>query len=393
MERYISKRIMKVPKSFLSEIFKLAADENVISFGGGLPNPEFFPVKEMKNACNTVLDNDGETALQYNITEGCTLLREYIAKRYKEKEGFDVSPDEILITSGSQQGLDLIGKTFINEGENVLLEKPSYLGAIEAFSIYNPNFCEVALEDDGVNIDDLNEVINNNKIKLFYAIPNFQNPSGITYSAKKREKAAEILKRQDTILIEDNPYGDLRFIGKTVSSMKKYYDNTIVLGSFSKIVSPSFRMGWIYAKKEFIDQLAVAKQASDFHTNYFIQRVMHQYLTDNSIDDHLQKIIKSYGDQRVAMISAIEKYFPKEVTFTKPEGGLFLWVTLPKNIKAIDLFYKAVKENVAFVPGFPFYAREKVENTLRLNYSNVNEKMIDIGMKTLGNLIKQMMEE
>ncbi len=393
MERYISKRIMKVPKSFLGEIFKLAADKDVISFGGGLPNPDFFPIKEMKNACNVVLDNDGETALQYNITKGCTLLREYIAKRYKEKEGFDVSPDEILITSGSQQGLDLIGKTFINEGENVLVEKPSYLGAIEAFSIYEPNFCEVALEDDGVDIDDLNEVIDNNKIKLFYAVPNFQNPSGITYSAQKREETAEALKKQNTILIEDNPYGDLRFIGEKVPSMKKYYDNTIVLGSFSKIVSPSFRMGWIYAKKEFIDQLAVAKQASDFHTNYFTQRVMHQYLTDNSIDDHLKKIIKSYGDQREAMIDAIEKYFPKEVVFTKPEGGMFLWVTLPKDMKAIDLFYKAVKENVAFVPGSPFYAGKKVENTFRLNYSNVDKDMIDIGMKILGNLIKKMMEK
>ena len=298
-----------------------------------------------------------------------------------------------MITSGSQQGLDLIGKTFINEGENILMEKPGYLGAIEAFSIYGPDYCEVPLEDDGVDIEELNEVVDNNKIKFFYSVPNFQNPSGITYSAEKREKTAEILKKQDIILIEDNPYGDLRFIGKSVPSMKKYYDNTIILGSFSKIVAPSFRMGWIYAKKELIDKLVVAKQASDFHTNYFTQRIMHQYLLDNNIDSHIKKIIKSYGDQREAMINAIEKHFPKEIKFTKPEGGMFLWVTLPENVKALDLFYKAIEENVAFVPGLPFYAGKKVENTLRLNYSNVNPDIIDIGIKKLGDAIKKMMEK
>ena len=393
MEKYISKRINKIPKSFLSEIFKVTANENVISFGGGFPNPEFFPVKEIQNACNVVLENDGANALQYNITQGYLPLREYIAKRYKEKEGFDVSPDEIMITSGSQQGLDLLGKTFVNEGENILVEKPSYLGAIEAFSVYEPNFCEVELEEDGVDIDKLNEVVDNNKIKLFYAVPNFQNPSGTTYSAEKREAAAEVLKKQDIILVEDNPYGELRFIGETVPSMKNYYDNTIVLGSFSKVVAPSFRMGWIYAKKEFIEKLAVAKQAADFHTNYFAQRIMHQYLVDNNIDDHLKKIIKPYGIQREAMINAIEKYCPKEVKFTRPEGGMFLWMTLPENVKALDLFYKAVEKNIVFVPGFPFYACEKVENTLRLNYSNVDSKKINIGIKILGDLIKEMMKK
>ena len=320
-------------------------------------------------------------------------MREYIAKRYKEKEGIDVSPDEIMITSGSQQGLDIIGKTFVNDGENVLVEKPSYLGAIEALSVYGPNFCEVNLEDDGMNIENLNEIVDNNQIKLVYAIPNFQNPTGITYSVQKRKEMAEVLKKQNMILIEDNPYGELRFIGEQLPSMKKYYDNTMVLGSFSKIVAPSFRMGWIYAKKEFIEKLVIAKQASDFHTNYFTQRIVHQYLTDNNIDDHIKKIIKAYGDQRETMITSIKKYFPKEVKFTKPEGGMFLWITLPNNMKAMDLFYKAVEENVAFVPGQPFYAIEQVENTLRLNYSNVDSEMIDSGMKTLGKIIYEMMEK
>jgi 2-aminoadipate transaminase len=188
MERYISKRIPNIPKSFLTDLFRLAADEKVISFGGGLPNPKFFPIKGIQNACNKVLENDGANVLQYSTTLGYLPLREYIAKRYKDKEGIDVSPEEILITGGSQQGLDLIGKTFINKEENVLVEKPIYLGAIEAFSVYQPNFCEVDIEDDGPNIDKLNEVVDKNKIKLFYAIPNFQNPSGITYSAEKRAK-------------------------------------------------------------------------------------------------------------------------------------------------------------------------------------------------------------
>ncbi len=391
MENYISNRLKNVPKSFIREILKVAVDEKIISFAGGLPNPKFFPIKEIQDACNKVLESDGANALQYSTTEGYLPLREYIARRYKEKEGIDVSPDEIMITSGSQQGLDLIGKTFINEGENVLMEKPGYLGAIQAFSVYQPNFCDVTLEDDGVNIEELNEVIDNNKIKLFYSVPNFQNPSGITYSADKREKAAEALKKHNILLIEDNPYGELRFIGETVPSMKKYYDNTVILGSFSKIVAPSFRLGWIYAKKDLIERLVVAKQASDLHTNYFSQRIIYQYLQDNNIDNHIEKIIKAYGDQREAMINSIEKYFPKEIKFTKPEGGMFLWVTLPENIKALDLFYNAIEENVAFVPGFPFYAKEKIENTLRLNYSNVDPEMIDVGIKRLADAIKKMM--
>ncbi len=391
MERYFSKRIKNVPKSFLGEVFRVAADEKVISFAGGLPNPKFFPIKEMQEACNTVLEKDGANALQYNVTEGYYSLREYIANRYKEKDGIDVSPEEIIITSGSQQALDIIAKTFINEGETILLEKPSYLGAIEAFSIYEPNFCEVDMESDGIDIDALEKAVEENEIKFFYSVTNFQNPSGITYSAEKRERVAKIIKKKDILLIEDNPYGDLRFVGEAVPSMKKFYDNTIILGSFSKIVAPSFRMGWIYAKKELIDKFSVAKQASDFHTNYFTQRIMHQYLTDNNIDDHIEKIIQSYGFQRRSMIEAIEKYFPKEVSFTKPEGGMFLWVTLPKNIKAIELFHKAIEENIAFVPGLPFYAKEKVENTLRLNYSNVDAEVIDRGIKKLGQIIKEMM--
>jgi 2-aminoadipate transaminase len=391
MENYISDRLKNVPKSFIREILKVAADEKIISFAGGLPNPKFFPVKEIQNACNKVLEEDGANALQYSTTEGYLPLREYIARRYKEKEGIDVSPEEIIITSGSQQGLDLIGKTFIDEGENVLMEKPGYLGAIQAFSVYGPNFCEVTLEDDGVAIEELEEVMKNNKIKLFYTVPNFQNPSGITYSAEKREKTAVAIKKQNILMVEDNPYGDLRFIGETVPSMKKYYDNTIILGSFSKIIAPSFRLGWIYAKKELIDKLVVAKQASDLHTNYFSQRIIYQYLLDNDMDKHIEKIIKAYGHQREAMIGSIEKYFPEEVKFTRPEGGMFLWVTLPENIKALDLFYKAIEENVAFVPGFPFYAKEKIENTFRLNYSNVDAQTIDIGIKRLADTIKKMM--
>ena len=382
-------RMNSVQKSFIREILKVTVNPKVISFAGGLPNPSSFPIQGVQNATQKVLTSNGESVLQYSTTEGYLPLREYISDRYLKKKGIKVNPDEILITNGSQQGLDLIGKVFINKNDDILIERPGYLGAIQALSIYEPNFHPVPLLDDGIDTNSLKEALEDYNPKLFYAVPNFQNPSGMTYTAQNREKVASILKNYDTIFIEDDPYGELRFLGQDVPSMKTYLgDNVILLGSFSKIVSPGMRLGWICAKPEIMEKLVIAKQASDLHTNYFSQRVVHQYLIDNDIDEHIQMIKKLYKGQRDCMVSMIEKYFPKEVQTTKPEGGMFLWATLPEGFSSLELFEIASKDNVAFVPGDPFYVNEKDTNTLRLNYTNSDEATIEEGIKRLGKAIR-----
>jgi 2-aminoadipate transaminase len=391
MSTQFADRMNNVQKSFIREILKVTVNPQVISFAGGLPNPSSFPIQEVQNATQKVLTENGNNVLQYSTTEGHLPLREYIADRYLKKKGVKVEPDEILITNGSQQGLDLIGKIFLNKNDDILIERPGYLGAIQAFSIFEPKFHTVPLLDDGVDTNLLEEGLKEYNPKLFYAVPNFQNPSGITYTAQNREKVASILKNHNTIFIEDDPYGELRFLGQDVPSMKTYLeDNVILLGSFSKIVAPAMRLGWICAKHELMEKLIIAKQASDLHTNYFSQRVVHQYLIDNDVDNHVQKIRKLYKSQRDCMVSMIERYFPEEVKSTKPEGGMFLWATLPEGFSSLELFDLASKDNVAFVPGDPFYVNEKGTNTLRLNYTNSDEAAIEEGIKRLSKAIKEL---
>jgi len=381
-------RMGNVQKSFIREILKVTVNPQVISFAGGLPNPASFPVEEVQKATQKVLNDDGNNVLQYSTTEGYLPLRQYIAQRYLKKKGLIIDPDEILITNGSQQGLDLIGKILLNKNDDILLEEPGYLGAIQALSIFEPKFHTVPLLDDGIDINSLEEVLKRCTPKLFYAVPNFQNPSGITYSAQNRESVANILKNTNAIFVEDDPYGELRFIGEDVPSMKTYLgDNAILLGSFSKIIAPGMRLGWICAKREIMEKLIIAKQASDLHTNYFSQRVAYQYLIDNDIDNHIKKITELYKKQRDCMVSMIEKYFPEEVKSTKPEGGMFLWATLPQGFSSLELFDIASKQNVAFVPGDPFYINKKGTNTLRLNYTNSTEDKIEEGIKRLSEAI------
>ncbi|MBV4425167.1 PLP-dependent aminotransferase family protein [Clostridium tyrobutyricum] len=386
-----AERMNKVQKSFIREILKVTENPNIISFAGGLPNPLSFPIKEVEEASIKVLNENGSDVLQYSTTEGYRPLREYIAQRYLKRFGLKVDADEILITNGSQQGLDLLGKIFLNKDDNVLIERPGYLGAIQAFSIFEPVFNSVPVNNDGVDIDLLEKSLAMNSPKLFYTVPNFQNPSGTTYSEKNRKAAADILKKYDTILIEDDPYGELRFIGEDLQPIKTYLgDKSVMLGSFSKIVAPAMRLGWICAKSEIMEKLITAKQAADLHTNYYSQRVVHQFLMDNDIEDHIKKIRKLYKGQRDCMVSMIERYFPEGIKSTKPEGGMFLWVTLPEGISSLELFDLAAKENVAFVPGDPFYVNVKGSNTLRLNYTNSDEKSIEEGIKRLSRAIRKL---
>jgi 2-aminoadipate transaminase len=392
MNNLFAERMNNVHKSFIREILKVTEDPNIISFAGGLPNPRSFPIKEVERAVSKLLSENGEEALQYSTTEGYRPLREYIAKRYL-KSGLKVGADEILITNGSQQGIDLIGKVFLNKGDTVLVESPTYLAAIQSFGLYEPQFKSVPLLEDGADMDVLKEILSKEKIKLFYSVTNFQNPTGITYSKQKRQEIAEILKNEDTIFVEDNPYGEIRFLGEDIPPVKAYLEDSVLFGSFSKIVSPGMRLGWIVANEEVMEKIIIAKQASDLHSNYFTQRVVHQYLIDNNVNKHIEKIKEMYRKQRNLMVSMIEEHFPENVKYTKPEGGMFLWVTLPEGLSSMDLFELAIKENVAFVPGQAFYADGNGENTLRLNFSNSDEERIEEGIKRLGKAINELMNK
>lgn len=383
MQHTFSERMADVPKSFIREILKDALMPGTISFAGGLPNRELFPSKEIQAATNKVFECYGNDLFQYSASEGFFPLREWIAHRYKKK-GLDVPIEHILITNGSQQGLDLLGKTLLNNGDALIIEEPGYLGAIQAFSIYRAKFLPVPVSERGMDIQKLAAMLHTEKPKLMYTVPNFQNPSGITYPEQNRHDVAQLIKKTETIFIEDDPYGDLRFSENRYSSFQSLIpDHTVLLGSFSKVVVPGFRIGWIVAPEPMMQKLVIAKQASDLHTNQFTQCVLHQYLLDNDLDAHIAKIVAAYGAQKEVMRKCIVSDFPSEVSFTNPEGGMFLWMTLPEPLSALDLFDLAVKDKVVFVPGNPFYIKPARVNTLRLNYSCADMHTIETGMKRL----------
>jgi 2-aminoadipate transaminase len=394
MSNLFAKRMEKVPRSFIRESLKFTQDSDVISFAGGLPNPEFFPVKEISEATVKVLDNDGGAVLQYSNTEGYTPLREFVCEYYWKKKKLKVTPDEVLITNGAQQAIALVCKTFLNTGEIVILERPAYLGAIQAISFYEPVFHTVDVDEDGINIEQLEEIYKHNTVKLLYTVVNFSNPTGITYSAEKRKEIAKILGKYDTLFLEDDPYYEWRYTGKHLPSVKFHLShNIIMIGSFSKIISPGFRLGWICAQKNLMDRIIISKQAADLHSSTFCQRVIHQYLTDNDIENHLVRLRKVYNSQKNAMIESIKRYFPEEARYTKPEGGMFLWVTMPENLSSRDLLHLLLKENVAFVPGDTFFVDGKGLNTMRLNYTNSPEERIEQGVKKMGEAMKKLVSE
>lgn len=387
-----SNRINDVPKSFIREILKVSSDPSVISFAGGLPNGDLFPIENIKAATESVFKKAGPGLMQYSNSEGYLPLREKISERYRSFYGLDVNPENILITNGSQQGLDLLGKIFLNEGDRVVIEEPGYLGAIQAFATYKTRFLTVPVDDEGMDTDKLEMVLNNNKSKFIYTVPNFQNPSGITYINENREKVSSIVKKAGIFLVEDNPYAELRFSGTNRKSFMEFIpDNTILLGTISKTIVPSFRLGWIAAPGVVMEKLLIAKQAADLHTNYFCQRIVEEFLTDYSLDEHIEKIKGEYKKQKTVMMDAIKKYFPEEVKYTDPEGGMFIWGTLPEGKSSLKLFDLAIKRNVAFVPGDPFYVNRKDLNTFRLNYSNSDEASIVEGIKILSECIREIL--
>jgi 2-aminoadipate transaminase len=379
------------PKSFIREILKVTENPAIISFAGGLPNPSLIDVDGITRAATRVLSEDGKTALQYSTTEGYLPLRQFIADRYKKRLGLSISPAEILITNGSQQCLDLIGKVFIDKGDHVAIERPGYLGAIQAFSLYEPVFHPILLNEEGPDSAMLKSVLADFPVKLFYGVPNSQNPSGVTYSAGRRQEIADALRDTGTVYVEDDAYGELRFSGSAMPSMREFLpDRTIITGSFSKILSPGMRMGWIVAPEPVMEQLVIAKQASDLHSNYLCQRIAYQYLADSDIDAHIAKIQNAYRTQCDCMIASIQESFPESATYTRPNGGMFVWVTLPEGVSSMEVFEHALAENVAVLPGIPFYIDGGGNNTLRLNFSNSTEEKIREGIQKLGNVIHRL---
>ncbi len=387
-----ARRMGAIPKSLVREILKVTQDPEVISFAGGLPNPRFFPKEGIAQAAVEALSETNGSALQYGTTEGYAPLREYIAQRYRTTEGLDVTADEILITNGSQQALDLIGKVFIDRQDPIAIERPAYLGAIQAFSVYEPQYHPVSLMEDGVDIDQLADVMRTHRVKFFHTVINFQNPSGISYSAEKRRALAELAKDHDTLVIEDDPYRELRFEGTAAPSMRhELGDKAILLGSFSKIVAPGLRLGWVCAPRETMGNLVVAKQANDLHSNSFCQRMLHRFLMSNNIDEHIALIRAGYKRQKDIMLAALEAHFPPEANFTRPEGGMFIWATVPKRLNVLELFEHAKKEKVVFVPGTSFFVDGGGTDNMRLNFSNADENRIEEGIARLGGIIKKLL--
>lgn len=391
MKYAFSRRIQNTPKSFIREILKVTENPDVISFAGGLPNPSLIDTEGIGKAAYDIIKSDGRNALQYSTTEGYEPLRRYIADRYRARYDLDVSPDEILITNGSQQCLDLIGKVFIDKGDAVLMEKPGYLGAIQAFSLYEPEFHSVPLEDDGPDTKALSEVLSEESPAFFYGIPNSQNPTGISYSDEKRREVAEILSEADVPFIEDDAYGELRFDGKAVKPVKYYMPgNGVMTGSFSKIFSPGMRLGWICADKEILEKVIIAKQASDLHSNYLSQRILYKYLEDNDIDAHIKKINVEYRARAELMVETIRAELPPEITCTQPEGGMFVWLRFPDNMSSMKIFEKASERNVVILPGVPFYIDGNGEKTARINFTNADEDEIKRGIGILADVIKEL---
>lgn len=377
--------------SEIRELLALTADPSIISFAGGLPAPEMFPVEAWKAASNKVMDEKGRQALQYGPTDGYLPLREHIVKRMA-KVGVTCTPSDLLVLSGSQQGLDFMAKAFIDPGDCIIVESPTYLGALNAFKAYEPKFLEVELDDQGMNMEQLEKHLKeNDNVKFIYAISDFQNPSGKTWTMERRKKLIELANKYDVAILEDNPYGELRFEGEIQPSLQSLdTENRVVfMGTFSKIFSPGIRIGWFCAPPEIMDRLNKIKQGADLQSSTILQMELAQFLDDNDIEEHIKKIIDLYGKRKNIMIDAMTKYFPEGVTFTNPEGGLFLWVELPEYMNGRELGMKAIEKKVAFVPGGAFFADNVRENCFRCNYSCMPEDKIEEGVKRLAEVIKE----
>ncbi len=397
-------RTKGIKSSAIRELLKVSQKPEVISFAGGLPAPDVFPIQRFEEACQKVLEQSGRAALQYGPTEGYEPLREMIA-RNMARYGIKAQVENVLITSGSQQALDLIGKLLINSGDLVLVEAPTYLGALQAFNVYGADYVSVPIDNDGLRTDLLDRALRSGP-KFMYVLPNFQNPGGTTLSEGRRHELVLLADKYGIPIVEDDPYGQLRYEGEHLPTLLVLdrenlrrdngysIGNIIYLSTFSKTLAPGIRLGWIVAPPDVINKLVQLKQGADLHTATFTQMVAYEVARDGFLDEHVRHIRNVYRERRDVMLSALQEHFPAEVTWTHPQGGLFLWVTLPEGTDCQKLFRTALEHNVAFVPGDSFYAPGQVVSShMRLNFSNATPEQIREGIRRLGVAVKHQIVE
>ncbi len=396
-------RMQKMGSSVIRELLKLTEQPDIISFAGGLPAPEVFPVKEFQEACNTVLAEHGAQALQYSTTEGYRPLREMIA-RHTSRYAVEVTADNILITSGSQQALDFIGRLFINRGDYIVVESPTYLGALQAWNAYGAQYISVRMDEHGMIVDELEEALRKGP-KFIYVLPNFQNPSGSTLSLERRQKLVEMADRYGVPIVEDDPYGQLRYEGEHLPSVVyldsqyrgpnggHYSGNVIYLSTFSKLLAPGLRLAWVIAPPEVIRKLVMTKQAADLHTSSFNQYVAYEVGKGGFLDEHVKVIRATYKERRDVMLEMMDEMFPPEMRWTRPQGGMFLWGMMPEGMDAAEVLKAALERKVAFVPGAAFHANGGGANTMRINFSYSSPDTIREGITRMGTVLKELLHK
>ena len=394
---FYSKTALNMKRSEIRELLKVTRQPNIISFAGGYPDPETFPIKELEDISCQLLREKGAIALQYGPTEGEELLRKEIAK-WMSREKSSIRPENILITAGSQQGLDIISKIFLDPNDIVIVELPSYIGGLQAFNAYRAKMIGVPHDDKGMKMGFLEKTLSklakrNRKPKFIYVVPDFQNPSGVTMSLKRRQALLEIAYRYEIPILEDSPYRDLRYLGESVPAIYSLdtQDQVIVLGTFSKLLCPGLRMAWIMAPTEWMDRMVVAKQSMDLCSPTYTQLLVAEYLRRGLLPRQIEKIRHLYGRKLKVMLKALEKHMPKGVKWSQPKGGLFLWIELPKKISATDLFPKAIRNKVAYVVGSAFHCDGKGHNTMRINFSYPSEEQIVEGIQRLAQMLREHM--
>ena len=385
-------RVRTLRPSCVREIMKAAASRDVISFAGGLPNPRLFPVDAIAEAAARVLKDHGSAALQYSSSEGYAPLREYVAETCLRRRGIRASADDILLTSGSQQALDLVGKVMLDMGSRVMTQSPTYLGALQAFSVFEPEVIGLPNDDQGVQIATLEREQLRYGARFLYLLPTFQNPTGLTLSASRREELASSLNALGLPVVEDNPYGELWFDNPPPAPISSLLpEQSLYLGSFSKVLAPGLRLGYVVAPEPVFGKMVQAKQAADLHTPSFSQRIVYEAVQDGFLDAHIPSIRTLYGQQCERMLAALEREFPKQVTWNRPDGGMFIWVDLPEGVDSGALLAKAIERNVAFVPGAPFFAGQSDVRTLRLSFVTSTPAQIERGMAALASVVRAAM--
>ncbi|MFN8427278.1 MAG: PLP-dependent aminotransferase family protein [Anaerolineales bacterium] len=396
-------RTQQMSSSVIRELLKLTEQPDIISFAGGLPAPEVFPVEQFREACNYVMDHFGPQSLQYSTTEGYRPLREMIA-RHISRFSSEVGADNILITSGSQQALDFVGRLFVNRGDYIVVESPTYLGALQAWNAYGAQYIPVRADEHGMIVDELEAALRVGP-KFIYVLPNFQNPSGSTLSLERRKQLVKIADKYGVPIIEDDPYGQLRYEGEHIPSIVAldseyrgsngghYSGNVIYLSTFSKLLAPGLRLGWVIAPVEVIQKLVMSKQAADLHTSSINQYVAHEVAKGGFLDEHVKVIRATYKERRDVMIEMMEEMFPAGVSWRKPKGGMFLWSVLPEGMDSAEVLKRAIEKKVAFVPGEAFHPTGGGKNTLRLNFSYSSPQTIREGITRLETTLKEVIAD